>query len=154
MVSFFQFVWRLEHFFPDLIFFFICRGFLFYNQEFKEYCIPFMGSDGSVVKRTQRYLHTELQETPVSYCYLYTLSSGCTGLFLATWDCGWWTCLWLLAWELWECIVGFSCCLISGYVFVGNGSRESQKYLKGSLHDNKLNSVSVQRLFLLYQQSF
>ncbi|NWR35384.1 SCPDL oxidoreductase, partial [Tachuris rubrigastra] len=43
------------------------RGFLFYNREFKEYSIPFMGSDGSVVKRTQRYLHTELQETPVQY---------------------------------------------------------------------------------------
>ncbi|NXS06754.1 SCPDL oxidoreductase, partial [Neodrepanis coruscans] len=43
------------------------RGFLCYNQEFKEYSIPFMGSDASVVKRTQRYLHTELQETPVQY---------------------------------------------------------------------------------------
>ncbi|NWR92241.1 SCPDL oxidoreductase, partial [Furnarius figulus] len=43
------------------------RGFVFYNQEFKEYSIPFMGSDGSVVKRTQRYLHTELEETPVQY---------------------------------------------------------------------------------------
>ncbi|XP_014805886.1 PREDICTED: saccharopine dehydrogenase-like oxidoreductase, partial [Calidris pugnax] len=43
------------------------RGLLFYNQEFKEYSIPFMGSDVSVVKRSQRYLHTELQETPVQY---------------------------------------------------------------------------------------
>ncbi|NWQ70333.1 SCPDL oxidoreductase, partial [Neopipo cinnamomea] len=43
------------------------RGFLFYNREFKEYSVPFMGSDASVVKRTQRYLHTELQETPVQY---------------------------------------------------------------------------------------
>ncbi|NXC22577.1 SCPDL oxidoreductase, partial [Corythaeola cristata] len=43
------------------------RGLVFYNQEFKEYSIPFMGSDGSVVKRSQRYLYTELQETPVQY---------------------------------------------------------------------------------------
>ncbi|PKK33464.1 putative saccharopine dehydrogenase (putative) [Columba livia] len=43
------------------------RGLVFFNQEFKEYCIPFMGSDASVVKRSQRYLHTELQETPVQY---------------------------------------------------------------------------------------
>ncbi|NXX89981.1 SCPDL oxidoreductase, partial [Centropus bengalensis] len=43
------------------------RGLVFYNQEFKEYSIPFMGSDVSVVKRSQRYLHTELKETPVQY---------------------------------------------------------------------------------------
>ncbi|KFP00977.1 SCPDL oxidoreductase, partial [Oreotrochilus melanogaster] len=43
------------------------RGFVFYNKEFKEYSIPFMGSDVSVVKRSQRYLHTELKETPVQY---------------------------------------------------------------------------------------
>ncbi|NWU99248.1 SCPDL oxidoreductase, partial [Upupa epops] len=43
------------------------RGFLFYNQEFKEYSIPFMGSDVSVVKRSQRYFYTELKETPVQY---------------------------------------------------------------------------------------
>ncbi|XP_062485457.1 saccharopine dehydrogenase-like oxidoreductase [Pezoporus occidentalis] len=43
------------------------RGLVFYSQEFKEYSIPFMGSDASVVKRSQRYLHTELQETPVQY---------------------------------------------------------------------------------------
>ncbi|NXT51030.1 SCPDL oxidoreductase, partial [Pluvianellus socialis] len=43
------------------------RGLVFYNQEFKEYSIPFMGSDASVVKRSQRYLHSELQETPVQY---------------------------------------------------------------------------------------
>ncbi|XP_072712620.1 saccharopine dehydrogenase-like oxidoreductase isoform X2 [Ciconia boyciana] len=40
------------------------RGPVFYNQEFKQYSIPFIGSDVSVVKRSQRYLHTELQETP------------------------------------------------------------------------------------------
>nr|XP_009685017.1 PREDICTED: saccharopine dehydrogenase-like oxidoreductase [Struthio camelus australis] len=43
------------------------RGLVFYSQEFKEYSIPFMGSDVSVVKRSQRYLHTQLQETPVQY---------------------------------------------------------------------------------------
>ncbi|XP_047908062.2 saccharopine dehydrogenase-like oxidoreductase [Anser cygnoides] len=43
------------------------RGLAFYSQEFKQYAIPFMGSDVSVVKRSQRYLHTQLQETPVQY---------------------------------------------------------------------------------------
>ncbi|KAM8809820.1 saccharopine dehydrogenase-like oxidoreductase [Eudromia elegans] len=43
------------------------RGLVFYSQEFGEYSIPFMGSDVSVVKRSQRYLHTQLQETPVQY---------------------------------------------------------------------------------------
>ncbi|XP_074920314.1 saccharopine dehydrogenase-like oxidoreductase [Chelonoidis abingdonii] len=49
------------------------RGLVFYSQEFKEYCIPFMGSDVSVVKRTQRYLHTHLQETPVQYAAYATV---------------------------------------------------------------------------------
>ncbi|XP_068011940.1 saccharopine dehydrogenase-like oxidoreductase [Melanerpes formicivorus] len=43
------------------------RGFVFYSPEFREYCIPFMGSDVSVVKRSQRYLYTDLKETPVQY---------------------------------------------------------------------------------------
>nr|XP_056709701.1 saccharopine dehydrogenase-like oxidoreductase [Euleptes europaea] len=43
------------------------RGALFYSNEFSQYSIPFMGSDVAVVKRTQRYLHTHLQETPVQY---------------------------------------------------------------------------------------
>ncbi|CAM2111416.1 saccharopine dehydrogenase-like oxidoreductase [Caretta caretta] len=49
------------------------RGLVFYSQEFKEYSIPFMGSDVSVVKRTQRYLHTDLQETPVQYAAYATV---------------------------------------------------------------------------------
>ncbi|XP_074674421.1 saccharopine dehydrogenase-like oxidoreductase isoform X1 [Strix aluco] len=51
------------------------RGFLFYNQEFKEYSIPFMGADVSVVKRSQRYLYTELQETPVQYSAYVNIGS-------------------------------------------------------------------------------
>ncbi|KYO23860.1 saccharopine dehydrogenase-like oxidoreductase [Alligator mississippiensis] len=43
------------------------RGQVFYTEELKQYCIPFLGSDASVVKRTQRYLHTQFQETPVQY---------------------------------------------------------------------------------------
>ncbi|XP_073194418.1 saccharopine dehydrogenase-like oxidoreductase isoform X3 [Lepidochelys kempii] len=49
------------------------RGLVFYSQEFREYSIPFMGSDVSVVKRTQRYLHTDLQETPVQYAAYATV---------------------------------------------------------------------------------
>uniref|UniRef100_H3BC87 Saccharopine dehydrogenase-like oxidoreductase n=1 Tax=Latimeria chalumnae TaxID=7897 RepID=H3BC87_LATCH len=43
------------------------RGALFYSNEMNQYSIPFMGSDASVVKRTQRYLYEELQEKPVQY---------------------------------------------------------------------------------------
>uniref|UniRef100_A0A8C1EVD1 Saccharopine dehydrogenase-like oxidoreductase n=1 Tax=Cyprinus carpio carpio TaxID=630221 RepID=A0A8C1EVD1_CYPCA len=37
-----------------------------YN-ELQQYAIPFMGTDPSVVKRTQRYLTEELKESPVQY---------------------------------------------------------------------------------------
>ncbi|XP_043916122.1 saccharopine dehydrogenase-like oxidoreductase [Protopterus annectens] len=43
------------------------RGALFYSNELKQYAVPFMGSDPSVVKRTQRYLHENLQESPTQY---------------------------------------------------------------------------------------
>ncbi|XP_067901513.1 saccharopine dehydrogenase a, tandem duplicate 1 isoform X2 [Heterodontus francisci] len=43
------------------------RGSVFYNNTMNQYAIPFMGSDASVVKRTQRYLHENLQESPVQY---------------------------------------------------------------------------------------
>ncbi|XP_069625413.1 saccharopine dehydrogenase-like oxidoreductase [Ranitomeya imitator] len=43
------------------------RGAVFYSNEVQQYSIPFLGSDASVVKRTQRYLYENLQETPVQY---------------------------------------------------------------------------------------
>ncbi|XP_072537378.1 saccharopine dehydrogenase b [Salminus brasiliensis] len=43
------------------------RGSLFYSKEIEQYSIPFMGSDPSVVRRTQRYLHQEHQQSPVQY---------------------------------------------------------------------------------------
>ncbi|XP_041109567.1 saccharopine dehydrogenase-like oxidoreductase [Polyodon spathula] len=43
------------------------RGAVFYSDEVKQYAVPFMGSDPSVVKRTQRYLCEELKESPVQY---------------------------------------------------------------------------------------
>ncbi|KAG8542804.1 hypothetical protein GDO81_026089 [Engystomops pustulosus] len=42
------------------------RGAVFYSNEVQQYAFPFLGSDASVVKRTQRYLHENLRETPVS----------------------------------------------------------------------------------------
>ncbi|XP_069463931.1 saccharopine dehydrogenase-like oxidoreductase [Ambystoma mexicanum] len=53
------------------------RGALFYSNEIKQYSIPFLGSDASVVKRTQRYLHDSLQETPVQYSAYFAVG----GLF-------------------------------------------------------------------------
>uniref|UniRef100_UPI0037E88898 saccharopine dehydrogenase-like oxidoreductase n=1 Tax=Semicossyphus pulcher TaxID=241346 RepID=UPI0037E88898 len=43
------------------------RSFLFFSKEIEQYTIPFMGSDRSVVKRTQRYLYEEEQQSPVQY---------------------------------------------------------------------------------------
>ncbi|KAM8947310.1 saccharopine dehydrogenase-like oxidoreductase [Pelodytes ibericus] len=43
------------------------RGAVFYSNEVNQYAIPFLGADASVVKRTQRHLHEQLQETPVQY---------------------------------------------------------------------------------------
>uniref|UniRef100_A0A8C7WMH5 Saccharopine dehydrogenase a, tandem duplicate 1 n=1 Tax=Oryzias sinensis TaxID=183150 RepID=A0A8C7WMH5_9TELE len=43
------------------------RGALFYSNEIQQYAIPFMGSDPSVVKRTQRFLVEEHEATPVQY---------------------------------------------------------------------------------------
>ncbi|XP_070705595.1 saccharopine dehydrogenase b [Pempheris klunzingeri] len=44
------------------------RGFMFFSKEIEQYTIPFMGSDRSVVKRTQRFLYEEEQQSPVQYC--------------------------------------------------------------------------------------
>ncbi|KAM9817061.1 saccharopine dehydrogenase-like oxidoreductase [Neosynchiropus ocellatus] len=43
------------------------RGSLFFSPEIQQYSVPFMGSDPSVVKRTQRFLSDQHQETPVQY---------------------------------------------------------------------------------------
>ncbi|XP_041038609.1 saccharopine dehydrogenase a, tandem duplicate 1 [Carcharodon carcharias] len=43
------------------------RGSVFYSNTMNQYAIPFIGSDASVVKRTQRYLYENLQESPVQY---------------------------------------------------------------------------------------
>nr|XP_046239904.1 saccharopine dehydrogenase-like oxidoreductase [Scatophagus argus] len=43
------------------------RGTLFFSNEIQQYTMPFMGSDVSVVKRSQRYLAEEQQAVPVQY---------------------------------------------------------------------------------------
>ncbi|CAL8316440.1 unnamed protein product [Merluccius merluccius] len=43
------------------------RGSVFFSKEIDQYCIPFMGSDPSVVRRTQRCLLDEEQKSPVQY---------------------------------------------------------------------------------------
>lgn len=43
------------------------RSALFFSDEVQQYAVPFMGSDPSVVKRTQRFLLEQHQETPVQY---------------------------------------------------------------------------------------
>ncbi|XP_061735438.1 saccharopine dehydrogenase-like oxidoreductase [Nerophis ophidion] len=43
------------------------RGSLFFSNEIQQYSMPFMGSDPSVIKRTQRFLVEEHQASPVQY---------------------------------------------------------------------------------------
>ncbi|XP_044185580.1 saccharopine dehydrogenase-like oxidoreductase [Thunnus albacares] len=43
------------------------RGFVFFSKEIEQYAIPFMGSDPSVVKRTQRFLYEEEHQSPIQY---------------------------------------------------------------------------------------
>nr|XP_057920503.1 saccharopine dehydrogenase b [Doryrhamphus excisus] len=44
------------------------RGCVFFSKEIMQYAIPFMGSDPSVVKRTQRFLFEEEHRSPIQYC--------------------------------------------------------------------------------------
>lgn len=43
------------------------RSALFFSDEAQQYAVPFMGADPSVVKRTQRFLVEQHQESPVQY---------------------------------------------------------------------------------------
>ncbi|MGH0149176.1 UNVERIFIED_CONTAM: hypothetical protein FKN15_062841 [Acipenser sinensis] len=54
------------------------RGAVFYSDEVKQYAVPFMGSDPSVVKRTQRYLCEELEESPVQYSAFAAVGGVCS----------------------------------------------------------------------------
>ncbi|KAK1171874.1 saccharopine dehydrogenase-like oxidoreductase [Acipenser oxyrinchus oxyrinchus] len=54
------------------------RGAVFYSDEVKQYAVPFMGSDPSVVKRTQRYLCDELEESPVQYSAFAAVGGVCS----------------------------------------------------------------------------
>ncbi|XP_067585648.1 LOW QUALITY PROTEIN: saccharopine dehydrogenase-like oxidoreductase [Pseudorca crassidens] len=50
-----------------------------YCRELNSYSIPFLGADVSVVKRTQRYLHENLQQSPVQYA-AYVAVGGVTSV--------------------------------------------------------------------------
>ncbi|KAK6490106.1 saccharopine dehydrogenase-like oxidoreductase [Huso huso] len=54
------------------------RGAVFYSDEVKQYAVPFIGSDPSVVKRTQRYLCEELEESPVQYSAFAAVGGVCS----------------------------------------------------------------------------
>uniref|UniRef100_A0A8C5GNI9 Saccharopine dehydrogenase-like oxidoreductase n=1 Tax=Gouania willdenowi TaxID=441366 RepID=A0A8C5GNI9_GOUWI len=43
------------------------RGMLFFSNEIQQYTVPFMGSDPSVVKRSQRFMVEEHQASQVQY---------------------------------------------------------------------------------------
>lgn len=44
-----------------------------YCRELGSYSVPFVGADVSVVKRTQRYLHENLEQSPVQYAAYVTV---------------------------------------------------------------------------------
>ena len=50
-------------------------GSLHYHSTLHKYCIPFLGADVSVVKRTQRYIHEKLNEPPIQYSMYSCISS-------------------------------------------------------------------------------
>ncbi|XP_059533605.1 saccharopine dehydrogenase-like oxidoreductase isoform X4 [Myotis daubentonii] len=50
-----------------------CRWPVSYCRELSSYSIPFLGADVSVVKRTQRYLHENLDQSPVQYAAYVTV---------------------------------------------------------------------------------
>ncbi|XP_041952240.1 saccharopine dehydrogenase-like oxidoreductase isoform X2 [Alosa sapidissima] len=59
------------------------RGALFFCKEIGQYAVPFMGSDPSVVRRTQRYLcEEEDQQCPVQYCAYAGVGGVCSVLKL------------------------------------------------------------------------
>ena len=82
---------------------------MFYSPEFKEYCLTFMGSDGSVVKRTQRYLHSELQQTPVSYCYLYIYIDTYVCVYICIYVC---VCVYIYVYRHTKCLLGALACFM------------------------------------------
>ncbi|XP_006871330.1 PREDICTED: saccharopine dehydrogenase-like oxidoreductase [Chrysochloris asiatica] len=51
-----------------------------YCRELSKYAIPFLGADVSVVKRTQRYVHETLEDSPVQYAAYITVG-GITSVF-------------------------------------------------------------------------
>ena len=52
-----------------------------YYHTGRSYAMPFPGADVSVVKRSQRYIHEKLNETPVQYS-MYSCIGGLWNLFL------------------------------------------------------------------------
>lgn len=51
------------------------RGAVFYGKEVDKWSLPFLGSDPSVVRRTQRYKYEELEQPPLQYGAYFTMPS-------------------------------------------------------------------------------
>ena len=47
-------------------YFIACRGVVWKSTDVDSWCVPFQGSDRSVISRTQRYLHDEKNQRAVS----------------------------------------------------------------------------------------
>ena len=55
--------------------YFVFRGAVFYGKEVDKWSLPFLGSDPSVVRRTQRYKYEELEQPPLQYGAYFTMPS-------------------------------------------------------------------------------
>lgn len=94
------------------VFLWIFRGALFYSNEIQQYAIPFMGSDPSVVKRSQRFLVEEHKATPV--CVRIEGYEILFPMFFIKIFCSWWLKVLqlsdpLFSWTIHEsCFIGSS----------------------------------------------
>uniref|UniRef100_A0A8C4N787 Saccharopine dehydrogenase-like oxidoreductase n=1 Tax=Eptatretus burgeri TaxID=7764 RepID=A0A8C4N787_EPTBU len=51
------------------------RGMVFYSKDVERWAFPFPGSDASVVRRTQRFMHENLERVPLQYTAYATIGS-------------------------------------------------------------------------------
>ncbi|XP_077998254.1 saccharopine dehydrogenase-like oxidoreductase [Glandiceps talaboti] len=51
------------------------RGALFFNPDVGKYCLPFLGADASVVRRTQRFQYENEEKRPLQFGAYFTVAS-------------------------------------------------------------------------------
>jgi short subunit dehydrogenase-like uncharacterized protein len=62
------------------------KGILFYHEDAKGWCIPFMGSDKSVVQRTTKFNYKEQDRRPIQVQTYFKLPSAFSAVMLLCWS--------------------------------------------------------------------